>query len=148
MTHWPIVLPARTTSWLGLEYDHERLRDALIHTKPCEVSLVLERLGATRSARQNRAWWRVVIQTLSNHTGYTREEMHEIVKLKLLSTKYLLPHAVTGEVVEEVTLGGSTRKLDKVKFNDLIRRTQEWAAQELAVVIPDPDARLRTVEEL
>lgn len=148
MTHWPIILPARTTGQHTLVYNPDRLATLLRHTRPCDVTLILERLHATRTARQNRAWWRVVIGTLCEHTGYTADEMHEIVKLKLLSTKYLLPHAITGEVVEEVTLGGSTRKLDKMQFNDLIKRTQEWAAVELGLVIPDPDMRLRTVEDL
>ena len=145
MSVWPVILPG-TSDGKTIKYSQPRLAQALRGSKACEVTIVIERLVATRSARQNRAWWKVIMGALSEHTGYTPAECHELVKAKFLSESFLIAHAETGEVVEEFTIGGSTRKLDKMKFNDLIEKVQRWAAEELGFVIPDPDARLRTRE--
>lgn len=146
--HWPIVHPGRVTSAGDLIFNAETLAAKLRRVKPCDVSLVLERLGATRSLRANRAWWGVTMKALSEHTGYTPEECHELVKVKFLTQKLLVAHQRTGEVVEEITIGTSTRRLDSQQFTDLMDRVQRWAAEELGIVIPDPDQRLRTVEDL
>ena len=145
MSVWPIILPG-TSDGKKLTYNQPRLAQALRGSRPCEVTLILERLNATRSPRANRAHWAVTMQALSDHTGYTPEECHEIVKAKFLAKKYLLPDARTGEVVEELVIGTSSTRLDSVQWSEFQRNIRLWALEDLGVVIPEPDPRLRTRE--
>ena len=88
-----------------------------------------------RTDAQNRYWWGVVIDILSQHTGYEPEEMHDAIKIKFMP-------------VEKVGLiaGKSTTHLTTIEFVDLIERVQRWAAQYLQCYIPDPNEE--TKEEL
>lgn len=145
MSVWPIVLPG-TSDGATVSFSQARLKQALKGSRPCDVNVVFERLSATRSPRQNRAYWGVTVEALSTYTGYTKDEIHELIKARFLTKKLLVAHADTGEVVEEITIGTSTARLEKMPFSELMRQVQEWAATELGFVIPDPDPRLRTRE--
>lgn len=103
-----------------------------------EVEVEISRLRATRSAQQNRAYWGVIIAALTDHTGYTPEEIHEILKCKFLP-KELAILKDNGDVVDKFVMGGSTRGLDTQEFGDYMERIKEWAAQELDLYIPDFD---------
>ena len=107
-----------------------------------EVLIRIERAHATRSQQQNAWYWSQVVGLVARHTGYTSDEIHEIYKAKFL------PKAMTfadgnGEVVGEFVIGGSTAKLDTKAFSDYCEQIREWAADELGVVIPDPNPNWR-----
>ena len=44
-----------------------------------EIEITFERKFSKRSLQQNKWWW-VCMNLLSEHFGYTRNEMHEICK--------------------------------------------------------------------
>lgn len=44
-----------------------------------------------------------------------------------------------GEVKGEVVIGGTTTSLNRIEFGEFVDRFRQWAAEELSVVIPDPD---------
>ena len=102
-----------------------------------EVEVEVRKRRSKRSTAQNAYWWSVVVPTLAEHTGYTRDEMHEALKAKFLSA-------------EDLSLGltkiGSTAKLNTQDFADLVDRVVLWAAESLGVIVPppEPDARKRT----
>lgn len=85
-----------------------------------------------RSGAQNRYYWGTVVRQLSEHTGYEPEEMHEVLKLKFNCRRV----EVGGE---EMEIGGTTTKMDTAEFNAYIEQIQRWAAQELNVILPDPE---------
>jgi hypothetical protein len=103
-----------------------------------EVSV--KRLAATRSHHQNAYYWGVVIDRLVQHCdhNYTPEEMHELCKARFIP-KTLALHDGNGEVVCEFVMGGSTRTLNKVQFGEYVESVRRWAADALALDIPDPD---------
>ena len=95
-----------------------------------DQSLSLTVAKSTRSNQQNKYLWAVPYKLLSDHLGYTPEEVHEICKQKFLS------HTVhVGD--EDMNIAASTAKLPKDEFMDYVARIQVWAA-EFDVVIPDP----------
>ena len=57
---------------------------------------------------------------LSEHTGYTPEKIHDYLKAKFLP-KTIVMADKRGEVAEEITLGRSTTKLNKLDFGDYLR---------------------------
>lgn len=108
-----------------------QMRDGL------QVEIAVTRLRATRSPQANAYYWGVVLQALSDHTGYTVDELHDICKAKCLPKKLAVNNG-NGEVVGEFILGGSTRKLDTTEFYEYVERVRQWAA-ELDCYIPDPN---------
>lgn len=101
-----------------------------------ELEVTVTRLRATRSPQANRFYWGVVIEALSQHTGYTPEEMHDLCKAQFLPKKLAVCDG-NGEVVGEYVLGGSTRQLKTNEFYEYVERVRQWAA-ELDCYIPDP----------
>lgn len=106
-----------------------------------QVEVAVTRLYATRSIRQNRWYWGVCVALLSEHTGYGPEEMHDILKAKFLPKQLAVTNG-NGRIVDSFVIGGSTRELNTVEFKDYTERIQQWAAEDLGVVIPDPESAL------
>ena len=102
------------------------------------VVLSLSEEKRNRSQRQNAYWWGVCVHLVSEHTGYEPEEVHEIAK-KMFLPKRLTVRRKNGRLCGRFTIGGSTTKLKVDEMQEFIDRYKRWAAQELGVVIPDPD---------
>ena len=81
-----------------------------------------------RSSPQNRYYWGICVEILSEHIGFTPEETHEILKHKFLNPKEAMGYSIYP----------NTTQLDTREFNQYIEKIQRWAAQELGCVIPDP----------
>lgn len=109
-----------------------RLRDGA-------VRITVERIHATRSIQQSRWYWGVIVEQIAEHTGYTPDEVHEILKAKFIP-KRLAVAGGNGEIVDEFVIGGSTAQMNKVEFGEYCEVIRRWAAEELGIVIPDPDA--------
>lgn len=105
-----------------------------------EVELEISRLRAHRSHLANRYYFGVVIKALSNHTGYTREDLHDLMKARFLPKELAILNG-TGDIVDQFVLGGSTRELDTVQFYEYVERVRAWAGDKLDVYIPTPDER-------
>ena len=105
-----------------------------------EVEIHVMRLQATRSQPQNRFYWGVVMAELSSYTGYTPEELHDLMKAKFLPKDRAFLDA-NGTVVEAFVIGGSTRGLDTAAFAEYVEKIREWASAALGLYIPDADER-------
>jgi hypothetical protein len=92
------------------------------------IEVVLRKQKTSRSNNQNAYYWGVVLEILSEHLGYTPDEMHEILKFKFLKT-----------VKADMEYVKSTTKLNTVEFEDYLTKIKQWAASELSCVIPDPN---------
>lgn len=103
-----------------------------------QLEVTIQRLRATRSVHQNKYWWGVCLHLVSEHTGYSPEEVHEIAKAMFLP-KHLSFHDKNGTVVNEFVLGGSTRRLNTKEFSEFVERFKQWAAETLDCYIPDAD---------
>jgi len=77
-----------------------------------------------------------VIERLSLHIGYTRDEMHEILKHKFLKTWKTLP---TKEGAEEIEITRSTTDLNTQEFESFMTDVREWASIHLGCWIPEPN---------
>lgn len=107
---------------------------------PCEI--VVKRRRSTRSEAANNYYWGGVIEALSQHTGYTPDEMHAICKAKFLPKKLAICDG-NGEIQGEYVIGGSTTKLNVLEFGDYLAAIRAWAL-ELGCHIDDPvDAHMR-----
>ena len=93
------------------------------------IELTIRKERHTRSLSQNKYYWGVIIQILSDYFGYDKEEMHEALKFKFLKR-----HGDT-----DLVTAGSTAKLSTVGFTEYIDDIIRWASTEYQVVIPSAD---------
>lgn len=103
-----------------------------------ELEVTVKRMRATRSQQQNRYYWGVVIHMLAEHTGYTPDETHDVLKMQFIP-KLLAVSDGNGVIHGEYVLGGSTREMNTIQFGEYMDAIRQWAAETLDVVIPDPD---------
>lgn len=122
--------------------------DALVAQLPeaWELEVTIQRRRATRSVQQNRYYWGVVLRVLADYTGYSVDELHDVMRAKFLPKSVALCDG-NGVVVGDYVLGGSTRHLDIETFTLYIEAIREWAARELDCDIPDAEGRLTTGDE-
>ncbi len=102
-----------------------------------EIEVTIRR--ATRSHQQNRFYWGVIVQVISEHTGYTPDEVHEFLKMKFIPKRLALADS-NGEIQGEFVIGGSTRKMNTVAFGEYMTACRQFAAETLDCQIPDPDS--------
>lgn len=93
------------------------------------IELTVRKQRETRSDNQNRYYWGVIIAILSEHCGYTTDEMHDALKFKFLSDR----NADDKGLVKM----RSTAKLSTDEFIQYTNQIVMWAAQEMNVYIPD-----------
>ena len=101
-----------------------------------EIEVTIRR--TTRSQQQNRFYWGVLVHLLSEHTGYTPDEVHEFLKMKFIPKRLALSDH-NGEITDEFVIGGSTRKMNTVQFGEFMDECRRFAAEALDVYIPDPN---------
>lgn len=110
-----------------------------------EVIVTIARARATRSQLQNAWYFGQILRLLSEHTGYTVEEMHEYCKGRF-NAKTVVIVDEHGEVKDENKIAVSTSRLNKVTFGEYCESIRIWAATDLHVNIPDPDPNWRDKE--
>lgn len=106
----------------------------------CERCGWLVKKRATRSLQANAYYWGVIVDVLSEYTGYTPDEMHEFLKAKFIPKKVAVQDG-NGEIQDEIVIGGSTAKMNTNQFYEYCSGIKRWAAETLDCVIPDPEHR-------
>lgn len=112
-----------------IAFDNQSKLNSYIETlegKYVEVKVQKER--SQRSLNQNAYYWGIVIELLSQHTGYTPDEMHEICRYQFLKKV----NEAGFEFIQ------STSKLNTTEFESYLEEIKRWASM-LGVVIPDPN---------
>ena len=132
---WPVVIQGHLLPSGQLQLNRALLTDLLRGRRECEVEITIRRAFATRSAQANRYYWGVVLGYLSEHTGHTPDELHDICKAKFLP-KQLAVCDHNGEIVGEYVIGGSTAGLGVEEFAAYVNAIVDWARDALGVSIP------------
>ncbi len=112
--------------------DNQLLWEKYKRTLKNTVEVIVKQPKTLRSLRQNKYYWGVVVEMLSEYTGYSREEIHEILKSKFLSN--------TKEIGDEtITYSRSTATLTTKEFEIYLQRIREWGLIKLGILIPEPE---------
>lgn len=95
-----------------------------------------------RSDQQNRYYFGLVVPLVQNGirdlgTELTKEETHEFLK-----AKFNVQEIVNHDTGEAVQVPRSTTILSKEAFSNYISQIQQFAAEFLNIVIPDPGQQL------
>jgi hypothetical protein len=110
--------------------DKARLHSVLKHLKG-RHAVSIKKQRNNRSNNQNRYYWGVVLAYLADETGYTKDEIHQLMQKRFL--KYVKD--VLGVTEEFVR---STTSLNTLEMMEYIDQICIFAISELGVYIPQP----------
>ena len=106
-----------------------------IEGKEVEIDVV----GESKTIQQLRYIWGVVYRIISEHTGFTPEEVSEIYK-----KKFLTYHKEYKGKIYKLTKGLSGLK--KSEMVEYIDKVIKHAGSELELIIPEPDSEFEYPE--
>lgn len=109
----------------------ERLNMDVTRYNDKTVEVTIKEYKPKRSNQLNQYYWGVVVKIISDYTGYTKEETHELLKQTFLKKKVLIE-----DTWYDTT--ESTTKMNNKEMLEFIEEVKQWAAQTLYVYIPDP----------
>ena len=96
-----------------------RFKEYLSTLEAKRIELILQERQGEISDPQRRYYFAVPVKMLGDHLGYTKEEMHELLK-----QKYEFE---------------SINKVSPERYKEIIDSIIQWAAIEYTFLIPDPD---------
>lgn len=134
LTYFAKVNPS-TGEWEGLpkkKLRHEVTRLFGGHS----IEIIIHRKRKHRSVQQNRYYW-LVASMLSDHTGFTKDEIHAILKSKFLRTEKV--NQDSGAVYDYVK---STTELSTMEYEEYLDSVRQFAAQEFDLQIPMPNEQI------
>ncbi len=100
-------------------------------------TITVEPFRKKRSLSQLRlmhAWIGEVVKHVSEHTGYTHDDVHEFLKQKFLTPK-------TIEIDGRVSRRWTTGDLTTAQMADYMDKIYAWATTELGLFLPIPELR-------
>ena len=106
--------------------------DMYLSTLPEIVNIVVSKHKKRRSGNQNRYYHSVVVRLISDETGYSTDEVHELLKMMFNST-------IVNVGKNEIKIAKSTASLTTTEFELYISKCIMWASQELSLIIPNPE---------
>lgn len=113
-----------------------------------ETAVAVRKYRANRSNNQNKYYWGVVLEIISDYTGYTPEEAHEMMKILFLSrlVKLKKKKAKTKRQNKAkkkafmVRVTKSTASLNTAQFETYLEKIRRFAATKLdGLYIPLPN---------
>lgn len=113
------------------EDDKRKLFSVLKNLKG-SFAVSLKKNKASRSLASNRYYWGVVLAYLSEETGFTKDEAHQIMQRTFLKYVKDVPDGTSETFVR------STTSLNTVEMNDYIEQIRIFAVSELGTYIPEP----------
>jgi len=109
-------------------------RDYLVTLEGKNVHVTVGKVKGLRTEQQMRYYWGVVVKLIADYTGDDIDTIHEFCKDKFAPRKTI---TVNGEA--RIVPGCSHDLYKDNFFADYVDHIRQWAAQELEVVIPDPN---------
>ena len=108
--------------------------------KSTPVRVVVQNLKyRKRSNNQNEYMWGIILPLISEHTGHSVEDLHDIFKTKFLKSKLMWRGT-------ELVVVGSTTELSTVEFGEYLDKIIAEAG-ELSIEIPEADKDWYVKEE-
>src|ERR1039458_4804938 len=101
----------------------EKFKQYLAGLNGKRVQVTVEKIKHSRTLRQNKYYWSVVVKLIAQHTGHDPEQIHEALKT-MFSPKWHLG---------DKTIPTSTTRLDTLEFVDYTERCRVWANEFLGL---------------
>jgi hypothetical protein len=104
---------------------------------------LVERSDANkRSNPQNRYYWGLVIPMIHNGIKEMGTELTFLETHEFLKARFNISDLVNEDTGETISLPLSTTRLNKSEFSDYVAKIQQFAAEFLNIIIPDPGQQM------
>jgi len=110
----------------------QQFQDQLMELEGMDVVIKIVERNNNRTKDQNSLFWSWVA-ILSDNTGYTKEEMKELIQVKFLQRERLDADGYTETYIK------GTSTLSKKEFNDLMNEVSYWSNSTLQITLPTYD---------
>ena len=108
--------------------DQDRFDNFLKSLEGQIVQVIVRKPKKTRSLNQNNFLWGVCYRLISEATGFSNDEVHDAMRMLFLRDES-----------KKIPTLRSTTSLSTVEMNDYWAKMQQFAAEKLGVIIPDPN---------
>ena len=88
------------------------------------VELIVRKPFRKRSDQENRYYWGVIVKMIADHTGHTRDEVHDALRHMFL---------------KDGLVARSTTSLSTAEAEEYYANIRMWAAATLSLIIPLPN---------
>ena len=109
--------------------DEERFVESLLKLEGKDIIFTLKENKDYRTNSQNKLWWKYM-QIMGDELGYSKDEFHDICKLKFLKRE----RYEDGIKVEYLK---SMAQLTKKEFKKLVDDVIIWAAKTFSINLPN-----------
>lgn len=95
-----------------------------------------------RSLQSNKYYWAILnqlVEATSEHTGYTKDELHQSFKEMFLNTEFT--NVLTGE---SKTRTKSTTELNSKDFSEYLEKVKLFCAEKFGIEILEPEQYYET----
>ncbi len=122
------ILRGRVESGKLIGLNKDRYHKALKAFEGKPLELVLRHIRTPRSDQQNKYYWGVVVEILSNELGYSKDDLHYALREKFLNIF----------AKDTLRIPKSTTDLSTVEFEVYMTDVRRWAVEFLNISIPTP----------
>lgn len=134
----PCRLEAGRLYWSDGTERHERtqrklLAAAMKHLPDGPYEFELRPWAETRRAKQNAYLWAVIYKLIAQESGYTVDQVHELMKVRHNNLRMVDP-----ETGEEIRVGQTTTKLSIADFAAYIDAVMLDGAEWWGITFPEP----------
>lgn len=115
---------------------------SLIPLNDCRVIVTVNKFYPKRSLQSNKYYWvclNQLVELTSEHTGYTKDELHQAFKEMFLNTEFT--NVLTGESKSRTK---STTELSSKEFNDYLENVIKFCAEKFGIEILTPEKYYET----
>jgi len=118
-----------------LSLNNEQIFKEELKSLSGDVVVLVKEGRPKRSTQQNKYYWSVICRIISEHTGYTPEEVHEFYKETFLTDRKLITIGKDEREIEKAT----TTRLSTKEFEEYCENIRRHASVELNLNIPEPN---------
>ena len=83
----------------------------------------------TRSVASNRYYFGVIVRRIAEQQKMSVDDVHEGLKMRLLRKPLVYVDPKTGEIIDEVEVGGQTHRMTQKQFNEYVRAAELFAME-------------------
>jgi hypothetical protein len=94
------------------------------------IEMVVKKEETSKTIQQTRYLFGVVYELISEHTGYSKEEVHELMKSIFLKSYKTVNN-------KRYTVIRSIHDLNTVEMTEYIEQIKRWCATELQIFVPE-----------
>ena len=109
--------------------DEERFVEDLLKFEGKNIVILISENKDYRTNSQNKLWWKYM-EIMGGELGYTKNEFHDIAKLKFLQRERI-------EDGIKIKYLKSTTSLTKKEFKELVDAVIIWAASTFSINLPN-----------